>query len=142
MKLVTGSNIDIGQLSGIGRCSYFFPSNQHKGKTLVPITCDWSGPKTAFITHSLPNKLSAYIQAHCTLDANLATGVWLENTSPAGEFMGKIYNGVFQVIIDEAQQHMTGSWVGIGNNHGASKIYSGRWEIEYAGEDLKDLPEL
>lgn len=142
MKLVTSSNMQVGPLSGIWRCSYYFPSNTHNGDDASSYYVRLERTQDGFVLHSLPNAQSAYIQAHCTLDANLATGVWLENTAPQGEFQSKMYSGVFQVIISDDQKHMEGRWVGIGSDHGRQKIYEGAWEITYAGEVLKDLPEL
>jgi hypothetical protein len=92
-----------------------------------------------FVLHSLPNKIGAYMQGHFTVDTNLVTGVWLENTAPQGEFQGMIYSGVFHLIIAEDQKRMGGMWVGVGRGDGNPKIYDGRWELAYAGDTAPDL---
>ncbi len=142
MGLVTGSDMHIRSLPGVWCCAYYFPSNTHEGEDASEYYVRLERTQDGFVLHSLPNDTASYIQAHCTLDANLATGVWLENTAPKGEFEGKMYSGVFQVIVDDTMRRMVGNWVGIGNDHGEQEIFEGRWEIAYAGESLEGLPEL
>jgi hypothetical protein len=142
MKLVTNSTMRITSLPGVWRCVYYFPSNTHDGEDMSAYYVRFEPAAEGLVLHSLPGKSGSYMQAHCTVDANILTGVWLEDTSPKGEFAGKLYSGVFQVIVDESLKHMKGNWVGIGSDSGRQKIYEGRWEIDYAGESPESLPEL
>lgn len=142
MGLVTKSDMHVEELPGIWRCCYYFPSNVHSGDDVSAYYVRIEPNEHAFVLHSLPNKLAAYLQGRFEVTDNLATGVWLEDTSPDGEFKGMLYGGVFQVIIDEDQRRMSGNWVGAGKDKQAPKIYDGRWEMEYAGDDIDALPEL
>jgi hypothetical protein len=142
MGLVTNSNMQVDDFPGIWHCRYWFPSNSHTGEDVSEYYVRIEHAADGFVLHSLPNKLEAYIQAHFTTDTNLATGIWLEDTSPHGEFKSMVYSGVFQVIIAEDLKRMVGAWVGVGREVDHPEIYEGRWEIEYASETVDDLPQL
>ena len=135
MGLVTNSSMQVKDLPGIWRCRYWFPSNTHPGEDISEYRVRIERTGDGFVLHSLPNEEGAYMQAHLTVESNLATGTWLEDTAPNGEFKGMVYSGVFQLIIDEDMKHMIGSWVGVGRGGGTPKIYDGRWEIDYLGEN-------
>ncbi|HVU59403.1 MAG TPA: hypothetical protein VHC98_01025 [Candidatus Saccharimonadales bacterium] len=144
MRLVTQSDLNVTELPGIWHCRYWFPSNTHDGEDVSEYYVRIDQTADGFTLHSLPNRLKAYLQAHFTVESNLATGMWLENTSPTGEFGGMIYSGVFQLIIAEDAKSLHGRWVGIGRETDGSgaHIYEGRWEIDYAGAAEADVPAL
>jgi hypothetical protein len=134
MQLVTQSNLRVDSFAGIWRCRYWYPSNKHLGEDVSEYEVLIDTQNGEFAVHSLPNTLQAYMQARFSVLSNLATGSWLENTSPHGDFQGLIYSGAFQLIIDEDAKRMAGKWVGIGRGDPSPKIYDGRWEIEYLRE--------
>lgn len=142
MGLVTQSNLHVIDFPGVWHCRYWFPSNTHPGEDVSEYYARILRGKNGFTLYSLPNTIDAYLQAHFAVDSNLATGSWLEDTSPEGEFGGMVYSGVFQVIISEDVRQMTGCWVGVGKSAGVPQLYNGRWEITYLGETTKGLPEL
>lgn len=128
--------------TGVWHCRYWFPSNNHSGDDVSEYYARIDRSGKAFVLHSLPNKLEAYMLARFTLDNNVATGTWLENTSPHAEFQGMIYSGAFQLFLDQAQTHMAGHWVGVGRDGANPKIYHGRWDVAYAGATDADVPPL
>ncbi len=142
MGLVTDSNLQIENLPGIWLCRYWYPNNTGGSEAVSQYYVKIERATDGFVLHSLPNRLSAYLQAHFTTDTNLATGTWLEDTSPRGEFKGMMYNGVFHVIVADDLKHMSGKWVGVGREVDHPEIYSGRWEIDYIGDSAEGLPEL
>lgn len=142
MGFVTESKLQVGQLAGIWHCRYWYPSTTHPGEDVSEYYVCIEHGADGYSLHSLPNRLEAYLQAHFTTDTNLATGTWLENTSPHGAFEGLLYGGVFQLIIADDQKRMSGAWVGVGRGGSQPKVYEGRWEIRYAGAELTDLPPL
>lgn len=135
MGLVTHSTMQVTDLPGIWRCRYWFPSNVHPGEDVSEYHVRIEHTGDGFALHSLPNEEGSYMQIHFIVESNLATGTWLEDTAPNGEFKGMVYSGVFQLIIDEDMKRMIGSWVGIGRGDQTPKIYDGRWEIDYLAEN-------
>lgn len=118
--------------SGIWHCRYWFPSNNHPGEDVSEYYAEIERSGRQFVLHSLSNAgetEGSYLLAKFAVDGDLVSGSWWENTSPAGEFAGSIYSGTFQLLLDKSSTRMEGKWVGIGQDHGVRKIYTGRWEI-------------
>ena len=118
--------------SGIWHCRYWFPSNSHSGEDVSEYYATIERSGRQFVLHSLPNAgetVGSYMLAKFAVDGDLVSGSWWENTSPSGEFQGSIYSGTFQLLLDESHSRMSGKWVGIGQDQGVRKIYTGRWEI-------------
>ena len=143
MGLVTNSNLNVDSLPGIWRSRRWYPNTKHESRTDTSehyVRIDRAA--NGFVIHSLPDKSGSYLQAHFEMDTNLATGTYIEDTSPKGEWIGMAYKGGFQLIVSDDLKHMSGGWVGVGYNNGNPKIFADRWELEYAGEALDGLPEL
>ncbi|HEY7348138.1 MAG TPA: hypothetical protein VH599_07430 [Ktedonobacterales bacterium] len=124
-------------VSGIWHCRYWFPSNIRPGEEetseyLVRIEREDDG----FVLHSLPNKEQSSMVARFTIEGNIATGKWWEQTSPYGEFKGMMYRGSFELVVSKDYRQLTGGWVGPGRDGDAQKIYDGRWELTYMSETV------
>lgn len=115
---------------GTWHCCYYFPSNTHAGEDISEYDVRIDRKGDGFVLHSLENDEKSYMLARFTVEANMATGTWLENTSPHGEFKGMVYSGVFQLLISDDMRRMTGKWVGVGREVTGPQIYAGRWELE------------
>jgi hypothetical protein len=122
------------QFSGIWRSSYWYPSNTHDGEDTSEyiVTIHQRGNKLTIV--SLPNVINAHITINMTVDGKLATGTWMESTSPELEFGGMVYSGALQLLIAEDGNHMDGQWVGVGREKLADgkyepQIYHGKWQL-------------
>ena len=57
-----------------------------------------------------------------TVNGQVITGTWTEQTSPAGYYQGGVYHGAIQLLLDP-----TGRWVGFGRDF---DLNSGPWTLE------------
>src|ERR1700716_3349855 len=92
------------KFSGIWHCCYWYPSNTHEGEDVSEYYARIDPKGKGFVLHSLPNEEESYMLARFTVDNDLVTGTWQENTSPHGEFKSVIYSGAFQLLMDEEQK--------------------------------------
>ena len=120
-------------LSGKWKAKYWYPSNQKPGtEEISEYTGEFKKSGKQYVYESDPQDSGAYMFVRMTVDDDLITGNWHENTSPTGEFRGAIYSGVFQALFEHSMQKIKGIWSGIGQDDGVRKIYSGQWMFERA----------
>jgi len=120
--------------SGRWQCVYWYPSNERDEQDTSEYVVEVFQRGNKLTVDSLPNDINSHMTVNLTVDGRLATGAWLENTSPQGEFEGLVYSGALQLLVSDDGQRMSGKWVGIGREHlGADKfapqIYSGDWKM-------------
>ena len=63
-----------------------------------------------------------------SIDGNVVTGTWREETSREGYYRGAIYHGAIQMLIEPTGRRITGKWVGFGRN---MDVKSGPWELVF-----------
>jgi len=125
---------DNDTFSGTWQFTYWYPSNkQPDTEEPSQYTGTFHKSDKQWVYQSEPNAEGAYMFVRMTLDNDLITGTWYENTSPSGEFEGSTYSGAFQALIDKAGTKVEGKWAGIGQDNGIRKIYTGRLEFVRAG---------
>jgi transcriptional regulator with XRE-family HTH domain len=61
-----------------------------------------------------------------TVDNNVATGTWVEQTAENGYYRGARYYGAIQMLIEPTGRRMAGKWVGFGKEF---DINTGPWEL-------------
>ncbi|MFB8200268.1 helix-turn-helix domain-containing protein [Kitasatospora purpeofusca] len=61
-----------------------------------------------------------------TVDRNIVTGTWTEQTADAGYYRGARYHGAIQLLVDPTGRHMAGKWVGFGKEF---DVNTGPWEL-------------
>jgi hypothetical protein len=116
--------------AGDWRISYWYPSNRREGDEEVSeyeATAHQRGNQVIF--ESRPTEDKSYILLRLAVDNDLATGVWEETTAPNGEFAGAVYSGAVQLLVSDDKNHLDGKWVGVGQEQGKKRIYTGRWEL-------------
>src|SRR6266699_1735286 len=102
MGLVTNSKLRVDNLPGIWRSRRWYPNTKHNGREDISehyVRIDKAAD--GFVIHSLPDKSGSYLQAHFEVDTNLASGTYMEDTSPPGDWMGMTYKGAFQFIVSD-----------------------------------------
>lgn len=75
---------------------------------------------------SLPNSLNSLLTVDLAVADSVATGTWVERTSPTGYYNGAVYRGAIQLLLDPTGRRMTGRWLGFDKE---SNINSGGWEL-------------
>jgi len=124
--------------NGMWRCAYWYPSNQKPGEQEVSeYYCKASQRGDKIVFESVADQ--PHMVVNVTVDHSLATGNWVENTDPNGEFEGLEYSGAIQLLVSKDGTRFDGMWVGVGReklDDGSyePRIYSGKWELVRAGQ--------
>ncbi|MFE0761285.1 helix-turn-helix domain-containing protein [Streptomyces smyrnaeus] len=63
-----------------------------------------------------------------TVDRNVVTGTWTEQTAPGGYYAGARYHGALQLLVEPTGRRMTGKWIGFGKDF---DVNSGPWELVF-----------
>ncbi|MFF5441711.1 helix-turn-helix domain-containing protein [Streptomyces achromogenes] len=61
-----------------------------------------------------------------TVDRNVVTGSWVEQTASDGYYNGARYHGALQLLIEPTGRRMAGKWVGFGKDF---DVNTGPWEL-------------
>lgn len=136
-------NIDF---SGMWRCTYWYPSNKRPGEQETSeCYCNAKQTGDKLVVESLPDPEGHYMVTNLTIDHGLATGQWVEDTKPQGEFEGLQYSGAVQLLVSDDGSRMVGAWVGIGReklDDGTfePRIYNGKFELVRAGNRAATRP--
>ncbi len=77
---------------------------------------------------SLPGSADSQLSMDLTIDGNVITGTWVEQTSPAGYYRGARYHGAIQMLVEPTGRRMVGKWVGFGKE---MDINTGPWELVF-----------
>jgi transcriptional regulator with XRE-family HTH domain len=63
-----------------------------------------------------------------TVDLNVVTGTWTEQTAANGYYQGARYHGALQLLVDPTGRRMSGKWVGFGKDF---DVNTGPWELVF-----------
>lgn len=80
---------------------------------------------------SLPNGSSnpnSPLTMDLTVDGNVVTGTWVEQTAAEGYYRGARYHGAIQLLAEPTGRRMAGKWVGFGKE---MDINTGPWELVF-----------
>ncbi|MEU5612942.1 helix-turn-helix domain-containing protein [Streptomyces sparsogenes] len=61
-----------------------------------------------------------------TVDRNVVTGTWTEQTAADGYYQGAHYHGAVQLLVEPTGRRMAGKWVGFGKDF---DVNTGPWEL-------------
>ncbi|KAK1179838.1 helix-turn-helix transcriptional regulator [Streptomyces sp. NBS 14/10] len=61
-----------------------------------------------------------------TVDRNVVTGTWNEQTARDGYYQGASYHGAVQLLVEPTGRRMAGKWVGFGKDF---DVNTGPWEL-------------
>ncbi|MFE0046248.1 XRE family transcriptional regulator [Streptomyces albireticuli] len=122
---------DHGTLTGIWLSRYAFHSSGRGS--------DFSGEHfVVIIQHG--NKLTARslpegssnpdspLTLDLTVEGNVVTGTWREETAQDGYYAGAVYHGAIQLLVEPTGRKMTGKWVGFGKDF---DVNTGPWELTF-----------
>jgi hypothetical protein len=77
---------------------------------------------------SLPGSAEGTLTMDLTVDGNVITGTWVEQTSPSGYYRGARYHGAIQLLGEPTGRRLVGKWVGFGRE---MDVNSGPWELVF-----------
>lgn len=75
---------------------------------------------------SLPGSSDSPLTMDLTVDGNVVTGTWVEQTSPESYYRGARYHGAIQMLAEPTGRRMVGKWVGFGKE---MDVNTGPWEL-------------
>jgi hypothetical protein len=126
-RMLTGRVTD-GDLSGIWHSRYVYYSSgqdqELEGEHYVVLRQRLNRLRG----QSLPHSQDSSLKLDLTVSGPVATGAWIEQTSPTGYYKGAIYHGTLQLIVNPTGRAMSGRWLGFGKNF---KVNTGEWELSW-----------
>lgn len=80
---------------------------------------------------SVPAENGSLLMLDLHVRGTVATGTWVERTSPGGYYRGSVYHGALQLVIDPMGKSMRGKWVGFDRQF---SVASDVWELHWVEE--------
>ena len=81
---------------------------------------------------SLPGSAPSRLMMDMTVNGQVITGTWTEETNPTGYYQGSTYHGAIQLLADLTGHRLTGQWVGFGRDF---DVNAGTWKLELLTTD-------
>lgn len=114
-------------LSGVWRSRYKYPSSSRGGEFEYQHTIRLHQEGNRIAAESVPEEQQSYLALKLSLQDNVATGTWQEQTEKDGYYKGAVYYGAIQLILSEDGNRMSGKWTGFGKD---GEVNTGSWELE------------
>ncbi|MGW3753825.1 helix-turn-helix domain-containing protein [Streptomyces sp. NPDC005134] len=77
---------------------------------------------------SLPGSSDSPLTMDLTVDGNVVTGVWKEQTAGSSYYQGAVYHGAIQLLAEPTGRRMAGKWVGFGKEF---DVNTGPWTLVF-----------
>jgi hypothetical protein len=77
---------------------------------------------------SLPGSSDSPLTMDLTVDGNVITGTWVEQTSVESYYRGARYHGAIQLLAEPTGRRLAGKWVGFGKD---MDVNTGPWELVF-----------
>lgn len=81
---------------------------------------------------SLPNTTPGRVLMDLTVNGQVITGTWTEETNPGGYYQGAVYHGAIQMLVEPTGRKMSGKWAGFGRDF---DVNTGPWSLELITHD-------
>ena len=127
-----GPQASPGPLTGIWLSRYDYPSSGRDAEFS-------SAHYVMLIQHgqrlqvrSLPKTATGRLLMDLTVNGQVVTGTWTEETDPDGYYRGSVYHGAIQMLMEPTGHRMTGMWAGFGRDF---SINTGHWTLELVTSD-------
>jgi hypothetical protein len=133
IPVAEGLEAPSGPLTGIWRSRYEYVSS---GRGDQAFTCSHY---VVLLHHgarlqvrSLPATAAGRVMMDMTVNGQVVTGTWTEQTNPDGYYQGSVYHGAIQMLLDPTGHRMSGKWVGFGRDF---DLNTGPWSLELVTAD-------
>jgi transcriptional regulator with XRE-family HTH domain len=126
--LPAGGGSPGGNLSGIwlSRYGYFSSSRGQALEGLHYAIVLQHGDRLT--VRSIPGSANSTMTMDLTVDRNIVTGTWVEDTDPGGYYKAARYHGAIQLLVEPTGRRMTGKWIGFGKDY---DINTGPWTLTF-----------
>lgn len=130
---VGDQDVSSGPLTGIWRSRYEYVSSGRGGQTFASehyVVILHRG--THLQLRSLPDTAPGRVMMDLSVNGQVVTGSWTEQTNPDGYYQGSVYSGAIQLLLDPTGHRMSGKWVGFGRDF---DVNTGPWILELVTAD-------
>ncbi len=120
-----------GPLTGIWLSSYDFVSSSRGSQTFTGrhyVLLIQRGTRVQVRSIGSPSRLTMDL----TVEGNVLTGTWREDTDPAGFYGGRTYHGALQLVAGPSGSRLKGAWTGFGKE---GEVNSGPWVLDLVSAD-------
>ena len=122
-----------GPLTGIWRSRYEYVSSSRGDQA-------FTGEHYVMVIHhgdrlqvrSLPGTAPGRLMMDLTVNGQVITGTWTEETDPAGYYRGAVYHGAIQMLLEPSGHRMAGKWAGFGRS---MDVNTGPWVLDLVSAD-------
>jgi hypothetical protein len=122
-----------GPLTGIWHSRYEYVSSSREDQTFAGqhyVMVIQHGDRLQ--VRSLPKTATGRVMMDLTINGQVVTGTWTEETNPEGYYQGSIYSGAIQLVLDPTGHRMKGKWIGFNRDGGVS---DGPWVLNLVSAD-------
>jgi hypothetical protein len=81
---------------------------------------------------SLPGTATGRVLMDLSVNGQVVTGTWTEETNPDGYYRGSVYHGAIQLTAGPSGTRLAGKWVGFGKG---GEINHGPWSLDFVTAD-------
>lgn len=118
---------------GIWKSTYSYPSSGRDGEFTGEHYVRLHQQGNHLIFESAAETSKSYLIIRLSIQDDIATGSWQEQTEPDGYYKGAVYYGALQLIVSEDFKKLSGKWVGFGKD---MEVNVGPWQLAYVGKSL------
>ncbi len=118
---------------GIWKSTYSYPSSGRDGEFTGEHYVRLHQKDNHLIFESAAETSKSYLIIRLSVQDDIATGSWQEETDQDGYYSGAVYYGALQLVVSEDHKKMSGKWVGFGKD---MDVNVGPWELTYVGPSL------
>jgi hypothetical protein len=118
-------------LAGRWTSAYRYHSTSRGAELEDAHTVDLRCENGKLIGRSLPHPERSVLELDLTVNGTIASGTWVERTSPMGHYRAATYHGLIQLVADPTGRQMTGRWLGVGKRF---EVKSGVWQLTWAAQ--------
>lgn len=118
---------------GIWKSTYTYPSRGRGRELTGEHYVRLHHKDNHLVFESAAETSKSYLIIRLSVENDIATGSWQEQTEADGHYKGVVYYGALQLAVSGDHQKMNGKWVGFGKD---MDINVGPWELTYAGKSL------
>jgi hypothetical protein len=122
-----------GPLTGIWRSRYEYVSSSRGDQTFAAehyVMVIQHGERVQ--VRSLPGTAPGRVMMDLTVNGQVITGTWTEETNPDGYYRGAVYHGAIQLLLEPSGHRMAGKWAGFGKS---MDVNTGPWVLDLVSAD-------
>lgn len=127
-------SVNYGPLTGIWRSEYGYYSSSRDQHLTDRHHVIMLQRGATLMVRSLP-ETGSRVAMDMTVNGQVVTGTWTEQTEAGGYYSGAVYHGACQMLTEPTGRRMKGKWVGFGRD---LEINDGPWSLTLVDADVSE----